>query len=82
MFPEAPLENIAFLKARIQMYHSSGEYSNDVSTLVSQWSAYLNTLQPSANHIIVSDIDDTVVANYPEILASDFGMPFRITRSR
>jgi len=71
--PVAPLENIAFLKARIVMFHSSGEYSNTVSELVSQWSTYLNTLNPTSNNIIVSDIDDTVLANYPEILESDFG---------
>eukprot|EP01099_Mayorella_cantabrigiensis_P008957 TRINITY_DN92_c0_g1_i2.p1 TRINITY_DN92_c0_g1~~TRINITY_DN92_c0_g1_i2.p1 ORF type:complete len:308 (-),score=69.00 TRINITY_DN92_c0_g1_i2:74-973(-) len=74
-FPGTPLVNLDFAKANIKTYYSSGRYDSDLWELANFWFSQL--LNPSfrnaTNRTVVFDVDDTVLANYPEMVATDFG---------
>jgi len=72
-FPGTPLVNLDFAKANLKTYYSSGRYDSDLWELVNIWYSQLLGYQSVVNRTVVFDIDDTVLANYPEMISTDFG---------
>lgn len=71
--------NLATIKKQLITYHDSGLYSKQIDAMVKEAKAYLKTRvanPASFTHkkpAIVLDIDETVLSNYPSLLARDFG---------
>ncbi len=70
--------NLATVKHQVIQYHDSGEYDQDVKTVMAQALSYLKTRvnQPypaGKKPAIILDIDETSLSNYPDMAKLDFG---------
>jgi hypothetical protein len=71
--PNTPgIVNLDPEKQKIKAYMQT-QYFSDLIDLTSQWRSYFDTIQPTDKSVVIFDIDDTLLWNYPEILRSDFG---------
>jgi acid phosphatase len=70
-----PIVNLQTNKARVKEYHTGGQYDSDLWALSGTWQAHFSGITPRADNgtAVVFDCDDTVLSNWPEFLASDFG---------
>eukprot|EP00698_Gefionella_okellyi_P015300 TRINITY_DN4317_c0_g1_i2.p1 TRINITY_DN4317_c0_g1~~TRINITY_DN4317_c0_g1_i2.p1 ORF type:complete len:262 (-),score=28.52 TRINITY_DN4317_c0_g1_i2:1534-2319(-) len=69
----APLTNLDFSKNAVTGYYAAN-YESDLSQMTTTWlQALSNTAAIAGKTAVVFDIDDTVLANYPEMLATNFG---------
>ena len=71
--------NLYLVKQRLVRYHDSGEYLFDIDDVMKQALRYLSfridhpaTLQ-GKKPLIILDIDETSLSNYPSMVAMDFG---------
>jgi len=72
--------NLAIDKAQIQHYVDSGQYYQDIKSVISKAKTYLakqiaenNKLPHPKKLAIVLDIDETSLSNYPDMLKLNFG---------
>jgi len=73
--PTTPgLINLGPAKDQVKLYYNSGQYNAELWTLEQTWQAHYAALgAPGPKDAVIFDIDDTLLSNWPEILASDFG---------
>ena len=69
--------NISTAKVSAISYHDSGAYERDVAMVADEVIAWLeqraDQAQETERLAVVFDIDETVLSNYPHMLAQDFG---------
>jgi acid phosphatase len=71
-FAEPP--NLGDLKADIVAYHDNGSYDRDIAAVDAQAQAYVVARAKAvAKPVLVLDIDETSLSNWPEIRVNDFG---------
>jgi predicted secreted acid phosphatase len=70
------LENLTFLKNRVQAYYENGDFEGELYGLVGEWKEYFAALDTTGmvNPVVVFDIDETLLDNYPFIKIEDYGM--------
>jgi len=66
--PTRPI-NLAVAKAQIIAYYSSGMYEDDLSDSVDRWQKHFTNRTVGPKDLVVFDIDDTVLSNYPTMVA-------------
>jgi len=71
--PEIPIINLSSAKAAIIAYHVGGNYDSDLNALTAIWWDHFKDLTPGSKDTVVFDIDDTTLANYPDMITNDFG---------
>jgi predicted secreted acid phosphatase len=66
------LTNLASEKQKIKDYYAR-QYDTDLYALVGVWKNYFDGITPTEKSLVIFDIDDTLLFNYPSIVLSDFG---------
>ncbi|MCF3648847.1 HAD family acid phosphatase [Synoicihabitans lomoniglobus] len=73
---EEPL-NLSRAKAAVKAYYDDGGYQNDLSQVAAQAIDWIEkraaAKQADERLVMVFDVDETVLSNYPEMLREDFG---------
>ncbi|WIM14350.1 HAD family acid phosphatase [Enhydrobacter sp.] len=68
--------NVGDAKIAALHYKASGQYDRDVATVADRARGWLERRAPEvARPVLVLDIDDTALSNWPVILRDDFGRP-------
>ncbi|MBT5902866.1 MAG: acid phosphatase [Opitutaceae bacterium] len=74
-FSEPP--NLSRAKAAVIKYHDNGNYLRDVARVADWATAWIEQRaamrQPGERLLVVFDVDETVLSNYPQMIATDFG---------
>jgi len=65
--------NVGVEKTAVRQYYESGQWDEDLWALSGGWMTYWTGQQFVAKNTVVFDIDETLLDNMGEILASDFG---------
>jgi predicted secreted acid phosphatase len=67
--------NIYPLKQEIRAYVESGQYERDIAVVAKQAQAWLQqrAAKGGVKFAVVIDLDETLISNWPEISAQDFG---------
>lgn len=66
--------NLGLLKRELTHYHDDGQYQRDIAAVATRAIAFIERRAPQVAHpAIVLDIDETVLSNWPSMLANDFG---------
>jgi len=70
-------QNLAFEKDALDSYYAT-RYASDVNNLAAQWIAYFNSYfvehpSGSSSTVVIFDIDETVLNNYPYYNSTDYG---------
>jgi acid phosphatase len=70
---ESEIPNLGLVKHRIRLYHDSGQWAEDISTVAAQAVQYLKA-QPRRQEplAVVIDIDETALSKYEQMNGADF----------
>jgi predicted secreted acid phosphatase len=72
--PAAEPPNVDDLKSQLHAYHDYGEYDHDLAVVAAQAQDYvLQRAKQVTKPLLVLDVDETALSNWPEINANDFG---------
>ena len=73
--PEPP--NLSRAKAAVIKYHDDGQYLRDIERVADwakDWVEQRAAAQkPGERLLVIFDVDETVLSNYPQMIATDFG---------
>jgi predicted secreted acid phosphatase len=73
--PEPP--NLSRAKAAVIAYHDGGQYHRDIERVAGWAKGWIEdraaARQPGERLLVVFDVDETVLSNYPQMIATDFG---------
>jgi acid phosphatase len=69
----AYLENLTFVKDALINYHENGEFDTDTQAAVKKAIEELDKITPGEKSVVVFDVDETALSNYPFNKEQDFG---------
>ena len=67
------LQNLGKSKAEVQFYYESGQYDKDLANIISDAKDDLKNIGLADSSVVIFDVDETVLSNYPAIKDMDFG---------
>ncbi len=67
------LENLEVAKDKIVKYHESGQYDKDVLKALVEARDKLKNVDVTQNSLIIFDVDETALSNYPFLNETGFG---------
>ena len=72
-----PQKNLTFVKQDLTLYHDSGKYEAEQKKVTTQAIAWINWrsqhAKPSEKAVIVFDIDETTLSNWPYLMVHNYG---------
>lgn len=72
-----PPTNLSTVKEQVRAYHDDGEYLADVAQVAEWATAWIEeraaNAKPDERLVMIFDIDETVLSNYPHMDEQDFG---------
>lgn len=66
------LENLSTTKAKLIDYYENGTYEKEMEMIINQSIEKFEKIKIDSNSVVVFDIDETILSNYPHIKEVDF----------